>query len=135
MITKKYVTQLSYDIVGCAINVHKSLGPGLLESVYQKCLNHELIKAGFGVKRQIIVPINYDGLELETELRLDFLVNDQVVIEIKAVEFMNPLYDAQILSYMKLMEKPQGLLINFHSLNIQAGTKPFVNKIFAALPE
>jgi GxxExxY protein len=73
MITKKLVTQLSYDIIGCAITVHKKLGPGLLESVYQKCLKHELVKAGFLVKTQIFVPLNYDGIEIETKLRIDFI--------------------------------------------------------------
>ena len=92
MITKTEITQLSYDIVGFAIKVHKKLGPGLLESVYEKCLKYELEKNGYKVQQQISVPIQYDELELEADLRLDLLVNDLVIIELKAVEKVNPVY-------------------------------------------
>lgn len=134
-ITKKYVTQLSYDIVGCAIRVHKILGPGLLESVYQKCFEYELLKSGFEVKKEIKVPINYDELYLEADLRFDFLVNDIVIVENKATENMIPLFDAQTLSYMKLLEKPQGLLINFNCIILKDNVKPFVNEYFKLLPD
>jgi GxxExxY protein len=135
MITKKLVTTMSYEIVGCAIRVHKELGPGLLESVYEKCLIHELKLNGFDVASQIVVPINYKGLELDANLKLDILVNDLIILELKAVENVNPVYDAQIISYMKMLQKPQGLLINFFSNNITKSTKPFVNEFFAALPD
>lgn len=94
IMTKKEVTQLSYQITGCAIKVHKALGPGLLESVYQKCLVYELQKQGFIVQHQLAVPVVYDLLELDTELRLDLLVNDIVVVELKACENMLPVHEA-----------------------------------------
>ena len=133
--TKKQVTQLSYQITGCAIKVHKALGPGLLESVYQKCLTHELLRQGYAVAHQLFVPVIYDDLIIDTELRADLLVNDTVVIELKAVENILPVFDAQILTYMKLLKKPQGLLINFFTDNITKSLKPFVNEYFKALPE
>jgi GxxExxY protein len=135
MITKTEITQLSYDIVGFAIKVHKELGPGLLESVYEKCLKYELEKNGYKVQQQLSVPIQYDELELEADLRLDLLVNDLVIIEIKAVEKVNPVYEAQLLTYMKLLEVPQGLLINFFTNNITKSMKPFVNEYFNYLPD
>lgn len=135
MITKKEVTQLSYTIVGLAIKVHKELGPGLLESVYEKCLKYELEKNGYEVKQQLSVAIQYDELEIEADLKIDLLVNDLVVIELKAVENMNPVYEAQLLTYMKLLEVPQGLLINFFTNNITKTTKPFVNEYFNYLPD
>ena len=85
-LTKKQVTQLSYEITGCAISVHKALGPGLLESIYQKCLTHELIKRVYVVVQQIAIPVNYDDLIIDTELRLDLLVNETVVVVLKAIE-------------------------------------------------
>jgi len=133
--TKKQVTQLSYEITGCAITVHRALGPGLLESVYQKCLTYELIKKGYSIIQQLAVPVNYDGLVIDTELRLDLLVNDIVVVELKAIEFVLPVHEAQILTYMKLLRKPQGLLINFFTENITSTLKPFVNGYFKALPD
>lgn len=132
---KKYVTGVSYDIVGCAIKVHKSLGVGLLESVYQECLKYELIQKGHSVKRQQKVPLIYDGKDLEIDLRFDLLVNNCVVVEIKAIENLLPVHEAQVLTYMKLLEVPQGLLINFFSRNISKSTRPFVNEIFRSLPD
>ena len=86
MITKKYIDDLSFKIIGAAIEVHKELGPGLLESVYEKCLVHELKLLGLELKSQIWIPVNYKGVELEGDLRLDILVEDLVVVEVKAVE-------------------------------------------------
>ena len=133
--TKKQVTQLSYEITGCAITVHRAIGPGLLESVYQKCLTHELIKGGYLVAQQLAVPVHYDDLIIDTELRLDLLVNETVVVELKAIENVLPVHEAQVLTYMKLLEKPQGLLINFFVENIAKALKPFVNEYFKALPD
>ena len=133
--TKKKVTQLSYEILGCAIKVHKALGPGLLESVYEKCLKHELSVNGYSVASQLVVPIKYDSLEIEADLRLDLLVNETVILEIKAIENILPVHEAQLLTYMKLLQKPQGLLINFFVDNISKTAKPFVNEYFSALPE
>lgn len=133
--TKKQITQLSYEITGCAITVHKALGPGLLESVYQKCLTHELSKRGYSVIQQVAVPVYYDDQVIDTELRLDLLVNDTIVIELKAVENTLPVHEAQLLTYMKLLKKPQGLLINFYTDNITKSLKPFVNEYFKQLTD
>lgn len=133
--TKKEVTQLSYEIVGCAIKVHKELGPGLLESVYEKCLKYELEKNGFIVHQQLLVPVIYDELEMEINLRVDLLVNDTIVVELKAIEHILPVHEAQLLTYMKLLQKPQGLLINFYTDNITRSKKPFVNEYFSQLPD
>ena len=133
--TKKEITRLSYEIVGCAIKVHKELGPGLLESVYEQCLKYELQKSGFDVKQQMRIPVIYDEMIMEVDLRLDLLVNDWVVVELKAVESILPVHEAQLLTYMKLLKKPQGLLINFFTDNISKTLKPFVNEHFRELPE
>ncbi len=133
--TKKEVTDLSYKITGCAIKVHKELGPGLLESVYEECLKYELEKQGFSVVQQVTVPVQYDTLQMDVSLRLDLLVNDCVVVELKAVEHILPVHEAQLLTYMKLLQKPQGLLINFFTDNITKSMKPFVNEYFKALED
>ncbi|GAB3650659.1 GxxExxY protein [Echinicola sediminis] len=133
--TKLDVTQLSYEITGCAIKVHRELGPGLLESVYQQCLSYELRKQGFAVTEQTLVPVEYYGQTIETILRLDMLVDDCVVVELKAVEKLLPVHEAQLLTYMKLLKKPQGLLINFFTENISKSMKPMVNEYFRQLPD
>ena len=131
--TKKEVTQLSYEITGLAIKVHKELGPGLLESVYEKCLKYELELNGYEIKQQLLVKIDYFDLELVSELRLDLLVNDCVIVELKTVESLLPIHEAQLMTYMKLLRKPQGLLINFNTTNITKSLKPIVNEYFAKL--
>ena len=136
MITQKYINELSYKIIGCAIEVHKELGPGLLESIYEKCLIHELRLNGFDVKKQLIVPITYKGLEMDCELRLDVLVENLVIVELKSVKEINPVFEAQLLTYMKLTELPKGILINFNCKNLfHEGQKTFVNEFFAELPK
>ena len=131
--TKKEVTQLAYEITGFAIKVHKALGPGLLESIYEKCLKYELEQNGYDVKQQLSVKIEYYNLKLESDLRIDLLVNDCVVVELKAIENLLPIHEAQLLTYMKLLQRPQGLLINFNTLNITKSMKPLVNDYFARL--
>ncbi|MCC3213888.1 GxxExxY protein [Chryseobacterium sp. X308] len=133
--TKKEITQLSYEITGFAIKVHKTLGPGLLESVYEECLKIELVKNGYDVKQQLYFPINYEGVEIETKLVVDLLVNDTIIIELKAVEDVLPIHEAQLLTYMKVLKKPQGLLINFFTSNITKSMKPFINEFFKELPD
>ena len=135
MITKKQITQLSFEITGLAIKVHKKLGPGLLESVYEQCLKYELEKNGYNVKQQLIIKIEYDDLEFESNLKIDLLVNDLIVVELKSVENILPIHEAQLLTYMKILEKPQGLLINFNTINITKSLKPLVNKYFAMLDD
>jgi GxxExxY protein len=133
--TKKQVTQLSYEIVGLAIKVHKALGPGLLESIYERCLKYELEKNGYIVLQQLRVPVIYDDREMDTDLRLDLLVNNCVIVELKAIENVPPVHEAILISYMKLLQKPQGLLINFFTENITKSMKPFVNEYFRDLPD
>ena len=135
MMTKKEVTQLSYEITGLAIKVHKNLGPGLLESIYEECLKYELLKNGFDVKQQFLVPIIYEGVEMRTKLIVDLLVNDCIVIEIKAQEETLPVHEAQLLTYMKVLKKPQGLLINFFTTNITKSLKPLVSEYFKELAD
>ncbi|MBS4032965.1 MAG: GxxExxY protein [Ignavibacterium sp.] len=134
-ITRKYINELSYKIVGCAIEVHKQLCPGLLESVYETCFVDELNSNGFYVQRQVPVPIINKGKDLGTNLILDLLVNDFIIIELKAVEVIIPVYKAQLLSYLKLTGKPKGLLINFHCENIKDHLVPLVTEEFAKLPD
>ena len=134
-LTKKEVTQLSYEIICFAIKVHKKLGPGLLESIYEECLKYELERNGYDVKQQLTVKIDYYDLETETDLRIDLLVNDCVIVELKTVDNFHPIHEAKLLSYMKLLERPQGLLINFNTTNITKSTKPFVNEYFARLSD
>ena len=133
--TKKEVPQLSYAITGLAIKVHKALGPGLLESVYEKCLKYELSKNGFNVQHQLSVPVFYGDVIIETDLRFDLLINECVIVELKAVKKILPVFEAQLMTYMKLLKKPQGLLINFFTENITKSMKPFVNEYFKMLPD
>ena len=124
-ITKKYLNELTYKVIGCAIEVHKHLGPGLLESVYEKCFLRELKLRGIANKNQIWVPLEYKGLELDTELRLDVLVEDILCVELKAQEGLLPIHDAILLSYMQMLQKPKGILINFHCVKFsKMGRKP-----------
>ena len=108
------IDEVARAIVDCSLRVHKTLGPGLLERVYEACLSHELEKAGYLVERQVAVPITYGDLTFDEGFRLDLLVQNRVVCEIKAVEKHNPVWEAQLLSYLKLAGKPLGLLINFN---------------------
>jgi GxxExxY protein len=134
--TKKYLTRLTYDIVGAAIEVHKHLGPGLLESVYQKCLVHELELRAFVIESEFTVPLEYKGFDIETELRCDMVVDDAIIVELKSVKQFEPIYDAQLLTYMKMLRKPKGILFNFNVTNIfNEGQKTFVNEFYRNLPE
>lgn len=135
MITQKHINGLSYKIIGCAIEVHKQLGPGLLESVYESCFIDELQSAGLYVRSQVYVPVNYKGRDLGGQLKLDLLVEELIIVENKAVEIMIPLYQAQLLSYLKLTGKPKGLLINFNAENIIEQLVSLVTEEFARLPK
>lgn len=133
-ITQKYINDLSYKIVGCAIEVHQNIGPGLLESIYEHCLVKELKDAGLSAKNQELVAINYKDEKLDLPLRLDILVNDLIIVELKAVEAVLPLHKAQLLTYLKLTGKPKGLLINFNCENITKDLVPLVTDEFSKLP-
>ena len=113
-------------IVHAAYLVHKALGPGLLEKVYEICFCHELSKMELNVKRQIDIPIVYDGLTFDEGLRLDVLVEDKIICEIKAVDLVNPIWEAQVLSHLKITGLRLGYLINFNVVNIGQGIKRFV---------
>jgi len=135
-LTKKYLNELTYKVIGCAIAVHKHLGPGLLESVYEKCFLRELALRGIRYRNQIWVPVQYKGVELDTELRLDVLVEEILCVELKAQEGLLPIHDAVLLSYMQMLQKPKGILINFHCVNIfKEGQKTLVNSLFSELSE
>jgi GxxExxY protein len=134
MISQKHINDIAYKIVGCAIEVHKQLGPGLLESVYETCLIEELKNSGLIVQSQLYIPVKYKGKDLGGTLKLDLLVNDLIIIELKAVDIMIPLFKAQLLSYLKLTGKPKGLLINFHCENIVEQMVSLVTEEFSKLP-
>jgi GxxExxY protein len=135
MLTKKSVNDLAYKIVGCAIEVHKHLGPGLLESIYEECMLYELEKRGLQAKSQLLVPVFYDGVQVKIPLKLDLIVNDTVIVELKAVDQIASVHKAQLMTYLKLTKKPKGLIINFNTDNITKSAIPLVNEYFAALPE
>ena len=118
--------KLTHDIIGCAIEVHKELGPGLLESVYQKCLMLEFGSKNLNFETEKFIKINYKGNNVDCDLRLDLLVEDSVIIELKSVKELLPIHEAQLLTYMKLMNKKIGLLINFNVLKLTDGIKRLV---------
>lgn len=116
----------SHTVIGLAIEVHRELGPGLLESAYEECLAYELRQSSIGFVRQEPVPVTYKGLHLDCGYRLDLLIEDRLVVELKSVEDLLPIFDAQILTYMKLANKSVGLLINFNVPVLKMGLKRFV---------
>jgi GxxExxY protein len=134
-ITKDYLDRLSYRILGCAIEVHKKLGPGLIESVCEKCFTHELFLRGLKYQSQCVVPLNYKGLQVSADLRFDVLVEDLIIVELKSVEGLLPIHSAIVLTYMRMLEKPKGIIINFNCTNImKEGVITLVNDLYAKLP-
>ena len=134
-ITKKYLDELTYEIVGCAIEVHKHLGPGLLESVYEKCFIHELRLRGLHCISQQKVPVSYKDISVDAELRFDVMVENLIIVELKAIDGILPIHQAVLLTYMKMLNKPKGIIINFNCTNIlKEGQKTLVNDNYAALP-
>ena len=123
------LNQISGLIIDSAMKVHTALGPGLLESAYEACLKHELIKRQLKVMTQVALPVTYDGITIDIGYRLDMLVDDSVIVELKAVERLNEIHEAQLLSYLKLGDKKLGLLINFNVTRLKNGIKRFVNNI------
>jgi GxxExxY protein len=119
------LNEVTQKIIGCAIEVHKKLGPGLLESAYEECLAYELVKNGLTIKRQHPTPIVYKEIKLEYGYRIDILVENSVVVELKVVDEFNPVHEAQILTYMKLSNKSLGLLINFNVTILRNGIKRY----------
>jgi GxxExxY protein len=121
------VDEITGAVIDAAMKIHSVLGPGLLESVYETCLKHELTKRGLRVQSQMWLPVIYDGIEIEGGYKIDLLVNDEVVVELKTVEHLLALHQAQLLSYLKLSNKRIGLLINFNIVHLRDGIKRMVN--------
>ena len=124
---KDQINKLSGIILDCSIEVHRNLGPGLLESVYEVCLCKELTLKGLKFQRQVLLPVNYKGENLDADYRIDLIVEDEIIIELKSVELMNPVYEAQLLTYLKLADKKLGLLINFNVPRLIDGFKRMLN--------
>jgi GxxExxY protein len=121
------LNDLTHAIIGAAIKVHQVLGPGLLESAYEACLDYELQQLGIRVERQKPIPVIYEGVHLECGFRADLLVEGQVIVELKAKEALHPVDEAQLLSHLRLLDLRVGLLINFHVLVLKDGIKRMVN--------
>ena len=129
--TKKSLDDLTYKVIGAAITVHKFLGPGLLESVYQKCLSIELNVLNIPFKTELSIPLVYREQNVETLLRCDFLIENKLVLELKSVSEVLPIHQAQLMNYMNLLKAPKGILINFNVINLfQQGQKTYINKYF-----
>ncbi len=136
VITKQYLKDIVYEVNGSAIEVHKSIGPGLLESVYHKCMKHELELRHINFKSELYVPVNYKGMDIYADLRCDFFIENCLVVELKATEKIIPIYVAQIITYMKLLKAPMGLMINFNCTNIfNEGQKTYVNELYRNLQD
>lgn len=136
MLTKKQLNDLTFSIISVAIEVHKTIGPGLLENIYHECMKREFMLRGINIESEFNVPVVYKDLHVSTDLRCDFLVEDKILVEIKAVNTIVPVYFAQLMTYMKLLEKPKGILINFNCMNIfKEGQFTRVNEYFKLLPE
>ncbi len=134
--TQKFLNDLTRAIIGAAIEVHKELGPGLLESIYEKCLSHVLKENGYDISLQQKVPLQFRGLYLDCDLRFDLMVENAIIVEIKAIDALLPIHEAQLLTYLKLLEKPKGLLLNFNCTNIfKEGQKTMVTELFRGLPK
>jgi GxxExxY protein len=118
--------ELSSQVIGCAIEVYKTLGPGLLESTYEQCLAHELHTAGLNFARQKPLPVNYKDVMLECGYRLDFMVENKLIVELISIDKLQKIHDAQILIYMRLAHLTVGLLINFNAVMLKDGIKRFV---------
>ena len=135
MVTQKYLDELTYEVVGASIEVHKIMGRGLLESVYHQCVKEELIHRKINFLTEMKIPVFYKEKELNMDFRCDLLVENCLVIELKSVQAISNVHEAQLLTYMKLLKAPKGILINFNCFNIfRKGQKTFVNEYFSSLP-
>jgi len=121
------INDITHVIIGAAMKVHRALGPGLLESAYEACLAHELGKQGFQVERQKPVPVVYEEVKLDCGYRADLLVNNQIIVELKAKEKIHPIDKAQLLSHLRLLDLQVGLLFNFHEIDLKDGIHRIVN--------
>lgn len=136
MISKRDLTDLIYQVNGAAIEVHKSIGPGLLESIYHQCMIKELSLRGINFQSELIIPIEYKGLDLKSDLRCDLFIENCLVLELKSVEKIIPIHIAKLMTYMKLLQSPIGLMINFNVTNIyHEGQKTYVNELYRWLED
>jgi len=136
IITKTYLKDLVYKVNGAAIEVHRALGPGLLESVYHQCMKKELSIRGLSFISEMKVPVIYKDLDIEVDLRCDLFIEDILAVELKATEGIHPIHEAQLMTYMKLLNVPEGLLINFNVTHIfKEGQKTYVNELYRTLSE
>jgi GxxExxY protein len=134
--TKSDLLDLTYKINGAAIEVHKYLGPGLLESVYHKCMSFELNLRKIHFNSELIIPLKYKGNSLDMNLRCDFLINNAIVVELKTVEYILLVHEAQLLTYMNVLKVPKGILINFNVDNLyKHGITTYVNHLYKSLEE
>ena len=122
------LNELSNRIIGCAIEVHKELGPGLLESVYEICFAKELISKGMQIERHVLLPVVYKSARLNLDFKIDILVEGEIILELKSVEGILPVHEAQLVTYLKLSDKRLGLLINFNQVSLADGIRRRVNK-------
>lgn len=135
MITQKFLDELTYQVIGSAIEVHKIMGKGLLESVYHQCLKEELLSRTINFASELKIPVLYKNKELEIDFKCDLLVENCLAVELKTVSEINPMHEAQLLTYMKLLKVPKGIIINFNCFNIfNEGQKTFVNEYFRDIP-
>jgi len=136
MITQKYLDELTYEVVGASIEVHKIMGRGLLESVYQKCIIEELTHRKINFLTEVKIPVIYKGKELDVDFRCDVFIEKCLVVELKSVMVISNVHEAQLQNYMKLLKSPKGILINFNCFNIfREGQKTLVNEYFSNLPK
>ena len=135
MITQKYLDELTYEVIGSAIEVHKTMGRGLLESVYHMCLKEELTHRKINFLTEMKVPLVYKNKDLQVDFKCDLFIENSLVVELKSVLLLNPIFEAQLQTYMKLLKAPKGLIINFNCSNIfKEGQKTIVNDYFRNLP-
>ena len=136
MVTQKYLDELTYEVVGASIEIHKIMGRGLLESVYQKCIIEELKHRKINFLTEVKIPVFYKDKQLDVDFRCDVLAENCLVVELKHVIAISNVHEAQLLNYMKLLKSPKGLLINFNCFNIfREGQKTLVNEYFTNLPK
>ena len=123
------INLLTEKIIGCAIEVHKGIGPGLLESAYEECLAYELSLTGLSFQRQVHLPVKYKGVNLDCGYKLDLIVEGQIILELKAVDRIMPIREAQLLSYLRMMNLRFGLILNFHTTAMKYGIKRIANNL------
>ncbi len=128
ILSKEQLNHFSGKVLECAFKVHSILGPGLLERAYETCLMHELNRSGIFVKSQVVLPLHYDGVEIDLGYRVDLIIQDSILVELKSVEKISAQHEAQLLTYLRLSQYRLGLLINFNVLRLKDGIKRLVNR-------